>query len=84
MCVGKEAVYLFLKVIGRGRGTESDACHIFLVMVLQLLGKSCGLPDAYEKHSGGERVQGACMADLEVLFPEVTYCLELDFPDDVC
>ena len=83
MPVRKHPVNLFLKVVGRSRGTEGYACDVLLVVPLKLLGFLCGVPYAYQKYSCSKRIQCACMAYLQVLFPEMPDSRKLYLPDDI-
>ena len=78
-----KTVNLFFQVIRRGRGAEADTGDIFLVVALQFLGQLGGRADADQQHAGRQGVQGAGMADLEVLFMEMAEGRELDLADHV-
>ena len=79
-----ETVNFLFPVVGRGRGSESYSCDIFLVMRLQCFGEFGSFPYADQQYSRRERVQCPCMPDFQVLFPEMSHCGELDFSDDIC
>ena len=64
-------------------GAERDAGEIFLALFLERLGQFGGLSDADKQHTCRERVQGAGVADLEVLLVEMPACRPFDLADHI-
>jgi len=81
--IGETAVYLLLQIIGRGGGAEADAGDVLLVVVLELLRPFAGRADANQQHTGGQRVQRAGVAHLQVLFGKVADGRVLELANDI-
>ena len=77
---GETPVDFLFPVIGRGRGTEDQAGHIFLFVCLQAVCDLGRLADADEQHTGRQRIQRPCMPDLQVLVGEMLAGRPLDLP----
>ena len=81
MLIWEAAVYLLLKVIGRGGGAKTYARDVLFVVVLQFLGAFAGIADTHQQHARSQRVQGSGMANLQVFLAEVLDCGVLEFTD---
>jgi hypothetical protein len=83
MLIRIATVHFLFQIIGRSRGPETDGRHIFLVVVLKLLGPLAGRPYADKKHPGGKRIKGTGVAKLEILFAEVLDGRVLELADNI-